>query len=122
MNRYYCDNLRPTGDLPSFLLTRRGAPISTLFPCTSMGRSEGSIFPLSALRGGQGGDEHGRVLRTQLGQPWASGPEQHTPHHQSRGRFVCRLLLVEKGSPRSSLFPPRLSLVGAWRVGLSQCT
>src|SRR3712207_8025563 len=97
----------------NFFLMIRRPPRSTLFPYTTLFRSEGDPEPERRPRGGKQvrRDGQGRLDRGQ-------GPgrkrarrrrsEEHTSELQSRQYLVCRLLLEKKqeqphGSPCHSL-------------------
>src|SRR2546428_8140072 len=82
-----------------FLMIRR-PPRSTLFPYTSLFRSDQAVAGLRRSRcQGQPEDEvpppaEGNV---ELGRTSSSGrSEEHTPELQSRSDVVCRLLLEKK--------------------------
>src|SRR5207253_8695817 len=63
-------------------------PISTLFPYTTLFRSEVSDMLENKVRG------YGHRLLTERRMPIRS--EEHTSELQSRGHLVCRLLLEKK--------------------------
>src|SRR5439155_26485718 len=71
-----------------FLMIRR-PPRSTLFPYTTLFRSNSSI---------RAGAVSSVCLSTGTSQYWAFGrrSEEHTSELQSRGHLVCRLLLEKK--------------------------
>src|SRR2546429_8651583 len=71
-----------------FLMIRR-PPRSTLFPYTTLFRSDGGLLP---------GAEH-RVRRLRSGGPDRRRSEEHTSELQSRLHLVCRLLLEKKNTP-----------------------
>src|SRR3712207_8381485 len=91
----------------------RRPPRSTLFPYTTLFRSDGTVLlidfmpprtrlsDLVRLVVGKGGKEPMRtelVLRFDHGSivPWVSRSEEHTSELQSRQYLVCRLLLEKK--------------------------
>src|SRR3712207_8495085 len=88
----------------------RRPPRSTLFPYTTLFRSEHGAGG-AAGAGRQAPDRRGEVLRHELGQPPQHGGEQrllggkvvrseeHTSELQSRQYLVCRLLLEKKERP-----------------------
>src|SRR5262245_66430209 len=88
-----------------FLLSIRGPPSSTLFPYTTLFRSEGVVAGLLVAAGVEG-DRPGDPLRVVdhlcralEGEP--AGPvnlrsEEHTSELQSLRHLVCRLLLEKK--------------------------
>src|SRR3712207_8641638 len=82
-----------------FLMIRR-PPRSTLFPYTTLFRSDGQDHVLPArVRGafGGGADRREEVLeRGALDQVAARRSEEHTSELQSRQYLVCRLLLEKK--------------------------
>src|SRR3712207_6853598 len=92
-----------------FLMIRR-PPRSTLFPYTTLFRSQVGVRPdagvaeqVPGAAGGRAGLEDGEALRRQLGREVAAGPdardprsEEHTSELQSRQYLVCRLLLEKK--------------------------
>src|SRR6266496_105968 len=88
-----------------FLMIRR-PPRSTLFPYTTLFRSQLSIDRLSE------GAERGRIPRADR----ALGSEEHTSELQSRRDLVCRLLL-EKNKDVSSGDAP---LLGAGAVAVPE--
>src|SRR5215471_20790707 len=76
-----------------FFLMMRRPPRSTLFPYTTLFRSEGAAVAVLDLAGQASADtavaiaaEGGRALRS----------EEHTSELQSRRDLVCRLLLEKK--------------------------
>src|SRR5438270_13247655 len=85
-----------------FLLIRR-PPRSTLFPYTTLFRSQGVLPVIGADERGSGAG--GRCRRAHHGEPeaHANGPrrsgarsEEHTSELQSQSNLVCRLLLEKK--------------------------
>src|SRR5690625_5786045 len=81
--------------MASSISTPRRPPSSTLFPYTTLFRSEGrqraTLCEHSAHRIGSGclrGDGHRHHVPTRS--------EEHTSELQSRGHLVCRLLLEKK--------------------------
>src|SRR2546428_2915175 len=94
-----------------FLMIRR-PPRSTLFPYTTLFRSDGGVgghAPVAA--GGEG------AARADLGGVGDTRSEEHTSELQSRSDLVCRLLLEKKNKSdkledpdrvRSRLTPIRL--------------
>src|SRR5439155_23675819 len=88
-----------------FFLILRLPPRSTLFPYTTLFRSEDARVPRSAAAGRAGGRAPGRAL---VGHEFRLLPdvrprevaetrsEEHTSELQSRGHLVCRLLLEKK--------------------------
>src|SRR2546422_5965019 len=74
-----------------FLMIRR-PPRSTLFPYTTLFRSQG----LFRLRGGTGRRCGARAGRARHLPPPRSRSEEHTSELQSRLHLVCRLLLEKK--------------------------
>src|SRR2546422_5327433 len=87
----------------------RRPPRSTLFPYTTLFRSNGTgtrgAFPALTCLGGDGttppGDERGRrpaAVRRQ--RPAGGRSEEHTSELQSRLHLVCRLLLEKKKKKR----------------------
>src|SRR3712207_8038261 len=108
--------------LSLFFLMIRRPPRSTLFPYTTLFRSEGFLASLRASQvvviNGEGtlhdGAPLGARLLSVLDHPAAEGKprsEEHTSELQSRQSLVCRLLLENKKhshrSPDSLLFTPR---------------
>src|SRR3712207_7994177 len=96
-----CDNLEVS--LFFFLMIRR-PPRSTLFPYTTLFRSQAPLHPrpLHALRPHDARDERrvrpgGRVPRR------APRSEEHTSELQSRQYLVCRLLLEKKKKKTTNL-------------------
>src|SRR3712207_8741146 len=90
----------------------RRPPRSTLFPYTTLFRSEGGGSEQigSRLRGGSGllgaggGAREGRRQRGERQQPAREGrSEEHTSELQSPQYLVCRLLLEKKNTPIPSL-------------------
>src|SRR5438067_4424029 len=83
----------------SFFLTRR-PPISTLFPYTTLFRSESgasALGPAHDRTGGRGLVEAGvRTERRQDAPARSVRSEEHTSELQSRFDLVCRLLLEKK--------------------------
>src|SRR3712207_6923797 len=84
-----------------FLIIRR-PPRSTLFPSTTLFRSE-ALDTLVEERAGQGaravgdGDDHAVEVRNRRVTDGADGrSEEHTSELQSRQYLVCRLLLEKK--------------------------
>src|SRR3712207_8797474 len=78
----------------------RRPPRSTLFPYTTLFRSEGkSSAPLVGVQTGEG-TRHSLVELPQKFQYtstiWSSRSEEHTSELQSRQYLVCRLLLEKK--------------------------
>src|SRR5258708_23341122 len=80
----------------------RRPPRSTLFPYTTLFRSEspGDIFPGMRERSAQQndrGDQRGRAHRQTLPDPAGhERSEEHTSELQSPDHIVCRLLLEKK--------------------------
>src|SRR3982751_7011419 len=66
-----------------FLMIRR-PPRSTLFPYTTLFRSQGQP------------DDHGERERERFGLRGSARSEEHTSELQSRSDLVCRLLLEKK--------------------------
>src|SRR5688500_19957085 len=84
-----------------FVLLLLRAPISTLFPYTTLFRSEHAI----GQRGGTDGDQrnHGARLLCEV----AGRSEEHTSELQSPCNLVCRLLLEKKKfTPKNSTNEP----------------
>src|SRR2546428_4080447 len=71
----------------------RRPPRSTLFPYTTLFRSE--VCSLAAEQGGHGGEHQGHVLRRRR-RGTCPRSEEHTSELQSRSDLVCRLLLEKK--------------------------
>src|SRR3712207_7006707 len=99
-----------------FLMIRR-PPRSTLFPYTTLFRSEGNEFANKAVAvltdHALWRRQHEAALRHQQGISWAehagrleSRSEEHTSELQSRQYLVCRLLLEKKktNSSKSSIY------------------
>src|SRR5207302_6079276 len=107
------------GALRVFSLTPRPPPISTLFPYTTLFRSQdhdggqrggvhrGGRLPDAARRHRPAGQCHGRprrpeghvaerVRRARRGGGGLGRSEEHTSELQSRENLVCRLLLEKK--------------------------
>src|SRR3712207_6997460 len=99
----------------------RRPPRSTLFPYTTLFRSQGANIRQKeekhtrAWRPGEKTtrrnptsetEEHGQQRLAQVARS-----EEHTSELQSRQYLVCRLLLVKKTFPPPSLRPPRLVLL-----------
>src|SRR5437870_9748421 len=76
-----------------FLLLRR-PPRSTLFPYTTLFRSNRYLH----LRAGRAGDriESAGGINVSSGRGSTGRSEEHTSELQSRGHLVCRLLLEKK--------------------------
>src|SRR6202008_5213416 len=90
-----------------FLMIRR-PPRSTLFPYTTLFRSQ----PLVELLGVQPAD---RVVLAQQGCGAVARSEEHTSELQSRQYFVCRLLLQKKksmGRGNQGSTEPRSGILG----------
>src|SRR3712207_7857061 len=96
-----------------FLMIRR-PPISTLFPCTTLFRSSGSL-PSSTTQNRNGARSRSRSEPESAGAPrppcWLISPapssshgrsEEHTSELQSRQYLVCRLLLEKKTKKHTS--------------------
>src|SRR3712207_7164187 len=86
----------------------RRPPRSTLFPYTTLFRSEDEVLPVRmsltrladmAARGWWGGDLH---VHMNYGGAYRNTPrsEEHTSELQSRQYLVCRLLLEKKKSAK----------------------
>src|SRR2546429_3514777 len=78
----------------------RRPPRSTLFPYTTLFRSNGDIAGLSETRGGR---EQQREVSRQLLRVWLRRSEEHTSELQSRLHLVCRLLLEKKKNHTTNL-------------------
>src|SRR2546430_10336676 len=82
----------------------RRPPRSTLFPYTTLFRSEAGRLLVPALghdlRGGRERADRGRVQRRS---------EEHTSELQSQSNLVCRLLLEKK--KKKNIYTPRTSRV-----------
>src|SRR3712207_8189362 len=91
----------------------RRPPRSTLFPYTTLFRSDQGAMPRFGMQLAQHHREVGQVVgpviveaRDGFGQPFASPPpqdgrsEEHTSELQSRQYLVCRLLLEKKKQHR----------------------
>src|SRR5947207_6811151 len=82
-----------------FVIIRR-PPRSTLFPYTTLFRSQAEL--IEATDGEQGSDLQGKpvILLTSVGRitgfPCRSRSEEHTSELQSHSDLVCRLLLEKK--------------------------
>src|SRR3712207_7049409 len=76
----------------------RRPPRSTLFPYTTLFRSELGVQRQGRRHGGGSGRAHGLRALGQPGLPGALGgrSEEHTSELQSRQYLVCRLLLEKK--------------------------
>src|SRR2546422_11568454 len=88
-----------------FLMIRR-PPRSTLFPYTTLFRSERSLFPRDRRQRGpaRGRDRTGRRSARRAG--WRARrrrSEEHTSELQSRLHLVCRLLLEKKNYEKAPL-------------------
>src|SRR5262249_62183039 len=114
-------HLTPRPSLPpsSFFLMIRRPPISTLFPYTTLFRSDREIdLAAGAEQRNRGDDERravGRALRLQGDRPRSRASsgvrdlqdhprsEEHTSELQSLTNLVCRLLLEKKKKQRSAV-------------------
>src|SRR5262249_60632052 len=88
--------------LSSFLLLRR-PPRSTLFPYTTLFRSEGRVAQVRELLQLRGHGEPNRVVEAEFA--FVEGvalerSEEHTSELQSLTNLVCRLLLEKKKKTR----------------------
>src|SRR5437660_7204260 len=83
-----------------FFLSIRRPPISTLFPYTTLFRSEAEHAEAATSRHLVTGDVAARVPHSGMRQrhqlPDGGRSEEHTSELQSRGHLVCRLLLEKK--------------------------
>src|SRR2546430_12446697 len=76
----------------------RRPPRSTLFPYTTLFRSEGEVDCCSGQRAGEEGLGEGGEAR------WVRPrSEEHTSELQSQSNLVCRLLLEKKKNEQSRL-------------------
>src|SRR5439155_21516260 len=83
-----------------FFLRLRPQPRPTLFPYTTLFRSNSGASPAS------GRCSSGVVTGCPLGgHPVTTRSEEHTSELQSRGHLVCRLLLEKKNPYRPSPLP-----------------
>src|SRR5689334_24507802 len=99
-----------------FLMIRR-PPRSTLFPYTTLFRSDHAVADFDRMRGHEAETQHAVNLRDGAEQraevPLRS--EEHTSELQSQFHLVCRLLLEKKNNPplpqpyslRTSNFPAK---------------
>src|SRR2546429_6788812 len=78
-----------------FLMIRR-PPRSTLFPYTTLFRSEGMASLLKRSRSTLPGPTEGSWSASPTSSRCASRSEEHTSELQSRLHLVCRLLLEKK--------------------------
>src|SRR2546430_4934762 len=80
-----------------FLMIRR-PPRSTLFPYTTLFRSDGATVTVAAMRRGNCTSAAARVLRiiTSASMDVQLRSEEHTSELQSQSNLVCRLLLEKK--------------------------
>src|SRR5439155_15275982 len=94
-----------------FFLMIRPQPRSTLFPYTTLFRSEvlrsenGPGFRWRATRATRYGRHDARAVSRSPG----CRSEEHTSELQSRGHLVCRLLLEKKSQSSSEMPSPRIS-------------
>src|SRR5262245_65365355 len=103
----------------SFLLTRR-PPRSTLFPYTTLFRSEVEQPHLTRADGRQGHPRHVRAVRAEGGAAFSPRSEEHTSELQSLRHLVCRLLLEKK---KKKTQRPRLQeRDGAQYLTSTRCT
>src|SRR2546425_7297038 len=84
----------------------RRPPRSTLFPYTTLFRSD--VLRL-ALRRRSGGSTSPRCPRAACG-AWTTRSEEHTSELQSLAYLVCRLLLEKKKNYKSDVTSPTLSV------------
>src|SRR2546426_4747210 len=85
----------------------RRPPRSTLFPYTTLFRSDRHRFPLLRTRAPTGGARTATSRRTTCGGCPVPRSEEHTSELQSPCNLVCRLLLEKKKHTTSHLrFPP----------------
>src|SRR5438105_12322053 len=94
----------------SSLLLLRPPPSSTLFPYTTLFRSEIGLCWGHAARTASN-TSRGNRIRLASDPPYASvrrfvRSEEHTSELQSRVDLVCRLLLEKKKAPDQSPAPP----------------
>src|SRR3712207_7589510 len=96
-----------------FLMIRR-PPRSTLFPYTTLFRSDGGGGPDDPWRGDR---TRVRLARRRGGGTchpadpgWAARSEEHTSELQSRQYLVCRLLLEKKLPMTTNLLPSRVRI------------
>src|SRR3712207_7291241 len=90
----------------------RRPPRSTLFPYTTLFRSEPAVAVGHRAHGGGdlrlrphvAGQRHARTVEG------GGRSEEHTSELQSRQYLVCRLLLEKKKKPTPSQYPPQLNL------------
>src|SRR5207253_11348410 len=89
-----------------FVIVRR-PPRPTLFPYTTLFRSDGPCRPRGVAHGAGGASlrsgfrprlQHHRGVR----RPHSQRSEEYTSELQSRGHLVCRLLLEKKKNTKSS--------------------
>src|SRR2546422_5394559 len=99
----------------------RRPPRSTLFPYTTLFRSE---FPISFFAQRLKNARGGFLQRSRFGQHPADGngrSEEHTSELQSRLHLVCRLLLEKKNSAPATRQQRKSSAMadssGAWAAG-----
>src|SRR2546421_5101880 len=94
----------------------RRPPRSTLFPYTTLFRSDGgsrdllpAVPPVRRVRAGVSGEPAPVRRRDDFGraQPDELRSEEHTSELQSRSDLVCRLLLEKKKSQAPVHFPMR---------------
>src|SRR5690625_5720925 len=74
----------------------RPPPGSTLFPYTTLFRSQLGIGLVEVLVADDGGQQFVVAVRSHGAAPDAERSEEHTSELQSRGHLVCRLLLEKK--------------------------
>src|SRR5437764_5043043 len=93
-----------------FFLMRRRPPRSTLFPYTTLFRSENDLSRITPLAGG--------YVVFAVGELVALRSEEHTSELQSPMYLVCRLLLEKK---KRESAPNRPTNAGPMRAGPSPC-
>src|SRR2546430_11258810 len=86
----------------------RRPPRSTLFPYTTLFRSDASLTAVDRdVRGVRGSG----VLRARANQPVVRvRSEEHTSELQSQSNLVCRLLLEKKKKTKSYLYKSKTSI------------
>src|SRR5258708_12159208 len=106
MRRYISSGERPLPTVFFFFLMIRRPPRSTLFPYTTLFRSD----PARGWADRLGDPERRRRSSEHRSWPRRSGrSEEHTSELQSPDHLVCRLLLEKKPPPREHTTPPYVS-------------
>src|SRR5260221_7010825 len=85
----------------------RRPPRSTLFPYTTLFRSDSSVFPIPPQPAQRAADKERRFRARAASSPRLPRSEEHTSELQSHSDLVCRLLLEKKKKKTTGRSPSK---------------